>query len=271
MTGTAVARDAAGRGLSVFLCEEGDLGGAASSADHQACPRRPRRHGAAPPRRHARSRHRARDPDARGAPPGAAAALPHPAPRAAVVAAGASPWPPRLRSCRAPLAPRRGGGRPRSGRAPGPLHAHFTTAFAYSDCVADDSRLVVLNAIDARARGATIDTRLRCTVAERDGGRWRLSLECARTGERSVASAKILVNAAGAAAGDVLNHVVHAREQVRMRLAKAATSSCAGRTRAPTPTRCRTATAASSMPCPTTPAPCSSAPPSATTPAIRLW
>jgi glycerol-3-phosphate dehydrogenase len=106
--------------------------------------------------------------------------------------------------------------------AHGALQPHFTTAFAYADCFADDSRLVILNALDARARGATIETRERCTVAERDGGRWRLSLESTLTGERSVVLARILVNATGAAAASVLDHVLHVRQQVSVRMTKSA-------------------------------------------------
>ena len=54
------------------------------------------------------------------------------------------------------------------------LKRPFGTAFEYSDCVVDDSRLVILSAVDAAARGAVIRTGARCTRAERgaDGG-WR--------------------------------------------------------------------------------------------------
>src|SRR5690554_1341042 len=47
------------------------------------------------------------------------------------------------------------------------------TAFEYSDCTVDDSRLVVLNARDAEARGATIRTRTKVTSAQREGAAWR--------------------------------------------------------------------------------------------------
>ena len=49
------------------------------------------------------------------------------------------------------------------------LKRPFGTAFEYSDCVVDDSRLVILNAVDAAARGAVIRTGARCTRAERGG------------------------------------------------------------------------------------------------------
>jgi glycerol-3-phosphate dehydrogenase len=76
-----------------------------------------------------------------------------------------------------------------------PLKARFHHAFEYSDCLADDARLVVLNAVDAAERGAVIRTRTRCVRAER-GDIWRLVL-IAR-GQRDVVSARILINAAGA-------------------------------------------------------------------------
>jgi glycerol-3-phosphate dehydrogenase len=75
-----------------------------------------------------------------------------------------------------------------------PLKQRYERGFEYSDCFADDSRLVVLTAVDAAERGAAIRTRTRCIRAER-GAAWRLVLDT--RGRRDVASARILVNAAG--------------------------------------------------------------------------
>jgi glycerol-3-phosphate dehydrogenase len=47
------------------------------------------------------------------------------------------------------------------------LKRPFGTAFEYSDCVVDDSRLVILNAVDAAERGAVIRTGARCVRADR--------------------------------------------------------------------------------------------------------
>ena len=69
----------------------------------------------------------------------------------------------------------------------------FTGAFEYSDCSVDDARLVVLNARDAADRGAVIRTRARAQSAER-GEHWRLSLAGARP---ETIAARVLVNAAG--------------------------------------------------------------------------
>jgi glycerol-3-phosphate dehydrogenase len=76
-----------------------------------------------------------------------------------------------------------------------PLKRRFHHAYEYSDCFADDARLVVLNAVDAAERGATIRTRTRCVRAERSDV-WRLILNA--HGERDVVTARVLINAAGA-------------------------------------------------------------------------
>ncbi|HKY83158.1 MAG TPA: glycerol-3-phosphate dehydrogenase [Sphingobium sp.] len=74
--------------------------------------------------------------------------------------------------------------------------------FVYSDCWVEDSRLVVLNAMDAAARGARILTRTRLESATREGGEWRARIADA-TGKRDV-RARILVNAAGPWVSDVI-------------------------------------------------------------------
>jgi glycerol-3-phosphate dehydrogenase len=75
-----------------------------------------------------------------------------------------------------------------------PLARAPERGFEYSDCLADDARLVVLNALDAAERGAVIRTRTRCIGAER-GEDWRLVLDV--RGRRDLATARILVNATG--------------------------------------------------------------------------
>ncbi|MBA2934074.1 glycerol-3-phosphate dehydrogenase [Sphingomonas sp. CGMCC 1.13654] len=67
--------------------------------------------------------------------------------------------------------------------------------FAYSDCWVEDSRLVVLNALDARERGADIRTRTRFTGAARDAEGWIATI-AGEDGERTV-RARAIVNAAG--------------------------------------------------------------------------
>jgi len=75
-----------------------------------------------------------------------------------------------------------------------PLRHRRGRGFEYSDCFADDSRLVMLTALDAAERGAVIRTRTRCIGAER-GVEWRLVLDA--RGRRDLATARVLVNATG--------------------------------------------------------------------------
>ncbi|MET3444207.1 glycerol-3-phosphate dehydrogenase [Variovorax paradoxus] len=77
-----------------------------------------------------------------------------------------------------------------------PLKPQFKRGFVYSDGWVDDARLVVLNAIDARARGAEVLTRTRCVHAQRDADGWTATLEAADGGIR-VVRARAVVNAAG--------------------------------------------------------------------------
>ncbi len=78
-----------------------------------------------------------------------------------------------------------------------PLKREFRRGFVYSDCWVEDARLVVLNAVDAVERGAELFTRTRCVAARREAGSWRATLEDRRSGVRREVHARILVDAAG--------------------------------------------------------------------------
>ena len=86
-----------------------------------------------------------------------------------------------------------------------PLKREFRYGFEYSDCSVDDSRLVVLNAVDAAERGAVIRTRTRCTRAERRD-EWELVLNA--HGRRERETARVLVNAAGPWIGAVADTII---------------------------------------------------------------
>jgi len=77
-----------------------------------------------------------------------------------------------------------------------PLKPAITRGFEYSDCWVDDARLVVLNAMAAREKGAHIHTRTLCLSAKRAGGIWHVELQ-REDGSRFSLRAKALVNAAG--------------------------------------------------------------------------
>jgi len=77
-----------------------------------------------------------------------------------------------------------------------PLKPAITRGFEYADCAVDDARLVVLNAMAAREKGAHIVTRTRCLRAERVDGVWQVELQHADGSLQSI-RARALVNAAG--------------------------------------------------------------------------
>lgn len=95
-----------------------------------------------------------------------------------------------------------------------PLKPQFKHGFEYSDCWVDDARLVVLNALSAQEKGAQILTRTKCVSARRVQGAWEVVLEKA-DGEQVIVKAKALVNAAGPWVADVYDEVAgsHRRDK----------------------------------------------------------
>lgn len=89
--------------------------------------------------------------------------------------------------------------------------------FVYSDCRVDDARLVVVNAIAAQALGAEVLTRTECVSARREGGVWRVTLRAADDGKREV-NARAIVNASGPWVKRVLNERLGqpSRDDVRL-------------------------------------------------------
>jgi len=96
----------------------------------------------------------------------------------------------------------------------------FRKGFEYSDCWVDDARLVVLNARDAADRGAEVLTRTKCTGARRDDGLWQVGLKDLATGEERTVTAGALVNAAGPWVADMLHGITGANESAAIRLVK---------------------------------------------------
>jgi glycerol-3-phosphate dehydrogenase len=100
-----------------------------------------------------------------------------------------------------------------AGRA---LKPQFRKAFEYSDCWVEDSRLVVLNARDAEARGARIMVGTRVVTAAREGDLWRVTTETAQGQQTHLARA--LVNAGGPWVEDVIRNTlrINSTEGVRL-------------------------------------------------------
>jgi glycerol-3-phosphate dehydrogenase len=101
-----------------------------------------------------------------------------------------------------------------------PLKGSFVRGFEYSDGWVDDARLVVLNAMDARARGADIRVRTEVVSARRSGGAWHLELRDAISGRRDTAEACALVNASGAWIAETASQRIEAAPISSVRLVK---------------------------------------------------
>jgi glycerol-3-phosphate dehydrogenase len=84
----------------------------------------------------------------------------------------------------------------REGKWGAGLKNKFGKGFVYSDARVDDARLVVLNALAAKELGAEIRTRTRLAGARRENGLWRLSL-ADTAGSSTEVRARALVNATG--------------------------------------------------------------------------
>ncbi len=221
VNGCGIARDAAGRGLSVLLAEQGDLAGATSSASTKLI------HGGLRYLEHYEFR------------------LVREALLEREVLLGIAPhiiWPLRF------VLPHHGELRPawliqlglflydhlggrrllpasrqidlRRDPAGEPLQPRYTRAFEYSDCWVDDARLVVLNAVDAAARGAEIRVGTEVVAAEREGDHWRVELREAGSGKQTAIEARVLVNAAGPWVAELIGSRIQSRAPAKVRLVK---------------------------------------------------
>lgn len=101
-----------------------------------------------------------------------------------------------------------------------PLRDEYTRGFEYSDCWVDDARLVVLNALDAAERGATVLTRCRCESAHREQGFWHITTRDRSSEQVHTYRARALVNAAGPWVGNVIHDVAGSRSSRQVRLVK---------------------------------------------------
>jgi glycerol-3-phosphate dehydrogenase len=98
-----------------------------------------------------------------------------------------------------------------------PLEDRLEKAFEYSDCWIEDSRLVVLNARDAQERGARINVRTKVSSALQIDGIWHVTLET-QDGKQRTVRARMLVNAGGPWVADIIRNTVriNASEGVRL-------------------------------------------------------
>jgi glycerol-3-phosphate dehydrogenase len=101
-----------------------------------------------------------------------------------------------------------------------PLKDGYAKAFEYSDCWVDDARLVALTARDAADKGAIIRTRTKVISATRDNGLWVIKLQDVDTKVRATVKARLLVNAGGPWVDEVLRQSLGQNEAHHVRLVK---------------------------------------------------
>ncbi len=101
-----------------------------------------------------------------------------------------------------------------------PLNEKMTNGFEYSDAWVDDARLVVLNALSAKAKGATIKTQCACLRAERNKEGWLVTLQDNILQTTSAVSCKVLINAGGPWAGKLFDNIIEAKAPQNVRLVK---------------------------------------------------
>ncbi len=220
VNGCSIARDASGRGLSVFLAEQNDLASGTSSASTKLI------HGGLRYLEHYEFR------------------LVREALIEREVLLNAAPhiiWPLRF------ILPHHSGLRPRwmirlglfmydhlGGRkilpptrsvdfrtdvTGQPIKDEFVHGYEYSDCWVEDARLVVLMARDAASKGAIIRTRTKVLHARRVEGGWEITIAGA-DGKEDIITAKVLVNSAGPWVSDVLAKVVGRNDPDKIRMVK---------------------------------------------------
>jgi glycerol-3-phosphate dehydrogenase len=220
VNGAGIARDAAGRGLSVLLCEKGDLAGATSSASSKLV------HGGLRyleygEFRLVREALREREvllANARHIVRPLRFVLPHDRrlrPRWLIRAGlflydhlggrGELPGTETVDCARHPYGT--------------PLRSGLDTAFVYSDCWVDDARLVALIARDAARRGASVRTRTELLAARRAAGKWHARLRRADGTEHEIV-ARLMVNAAGPWVTEVLHRCGTGDAHAELRLVK---------------------------------------------------
>lgn len=100
------------------------------------------------------------------------------------------------------------------------LSASYQRGFLYSDCWADDARLVIANALQAKENQAEIYTYTECTAAKRTFSGWQLELSNRLTQEKTQVAAKVLINAAGPWVETVTQDLLKIKSKQHIRMIK---------------------------------------------------
>jgi glycerol-3-phosphate dehydrogenase len=223
INGVGIARDAAGRGLSVLLCEQDDLANHTSSASSKLI------HGGLRYLEYYEFRLVSKALAEREV-------LLRAAPHIVWPLRFVMPHVPSLRPAwmiriglllydhldmgKRKLLPGSRGVDLRKHPAGAPLVSDLTKGFIYSDAWVDDARLVVLNAMDAAERGADIRTRTQCVSARRDTDHWRVTLHSTMDASEYSVRARCLVNASGPWVSTFLDDAVRLERHLNIRQVK---------------------------------------------------
>lgn len=100
------------------------------------------------------------------------------------------------------------------------LKSSFNYGFEYSDCWVDDARLVIANALCAKEHGAVILPRTRVIQTKRLEQNWEVTVQNALTQQKMVYYSRVLVNAAGPWASEILNTVLNVKKYPPLALIK---------------------------------------------------
>ena len=101
-----------------------------------------------------------------------------------------------------------------------PLKSNFKFGYEYSDCWVDDSRLVILNAIDASSKGANIQNYCKVINVEKFNGLWSITTKDSIDGRENVIKAKCFVNASGPWVDNVLQDSFSKKNSNHVRLVR---------------------------------------------------
>ncbi len=221
INGAGIAADAAGRGLSVLLCEKDDLAGATSSASSKLV------HGGLRYLEHfefslVRKALAEREVLLAKAPHiihPLRFVLPHmnTVRPAWMIRIGLFLYDHLARHARLPNSH---GVNLRKDPVGAPLQTALSKGFVYSDCWVDDARLVVFNAMAAAAKGADIRTRTELVEARRRGGLWQARLHDHTGGGETTVTARALINAAGPWVESLLHGPLALQDTEGVRLVK---------------------------------------------------
>lgn len=101
-----------------------------------------------------------------------------------------------------------------------PILKKYTKGFEYSDCWVDDARLVISNAIGASEKGAEILPYTACRGLQPDGDGWIATLKDGDTGNERTIKVKAVANAAGPWVNDIIGRVAGSNSRRAVRLVK---------------------------------------------------